>query len=201
MNKRFIFLRRRGQSEGSFSNCGIPGPGSSAGIQTPRGVWLGSADALLVEHKAAMLWNTEQLWDEFREIKPPDLERAAADGGGNISGVFRGWYVEGKGRRDWGRKVKNKVVDMDEIFIYPDSRRVSPLSSDSGRGADYSGAAATSYRSPPEVKQAYLLVNFLIRICSKIEYCCSICSEIIFAWSVLEENFSCYTSNVQKRLE
>lgn len=161
------FFRPRGQCEGSFSNCGIKGPGSSGGIQTHRGVWLGSADALLVKHKAAILWNTDQLWDKFREIKPPDLERAAADGGRNVSGILRGWYVEGKWRQDWGQKVKNKDVHMDKIFIYPDSRIVSPLSSDSGKGADYSGAAATSYRSPTEVKQACLLVNFLIRICLK----------------------------------
>lgn len=32
-----------------------------------------------------------------------------------------------------------------------DSRMISPLSSDSGRGADYSGPAMTSYRSPTEV--------------------------------------------------
>lgn len=35
----------------------------------------------------------------------------------------------------------------------PDSKMTSPLSSDSGRGADYSGPAATTFTSLPEVTE------------------------------------------------
>lgn len=45
-------------------------------------------------------------------------------------------------------------TQLEHLFIYlPDlvRRMISPLSSDSGRGADYSGPAVTSCRSPTEV--------------------------------------------------
>lgn len=38
-----------------------------------------------------------------------------------------------------------------KYFFSSDSMMISPLSSDSGRGAAYSGPAVTSYRSPTEV--------------------------------------------------
>lgn len=49
-------------------------------------------------------------------------------------------------------------------YFFPDSalRVISPLSSDSGRGADYSGPVITSYRSYTEVTKATEDVHKLV---------------------------------------
>lgn len=56
-----------------------------------------------------------------------------------------------------------------KFFFSSDSMMISPLSSDSGRGATYSGPAVTSYRSPTEVTGLLNMYWLLTTFAAKAE--------------------------------
>lgn len=92
-------FRPRGQWEGSVTCCGL---GPTGGTRTSRGLGQGSEDPLLARH-----WRDDQLW----EIQPSHLEREAAHGRHNTSRFIKGWYVEGRRRREPAGKWRSLQLE------------------------------------------------------------------------------------------
>lgn len=92
------------------------------------------------------------------------LTEAGASPESSISGGQRRFNIGKNGTTEF-REIKD-FLTWKHCFLDSVPRKKSPLSSDSGRGADFSGPAVTSYRSPTEVTSPVTIFPVFIQCLS-----------------------------------